>query len=241
MIAPKPLRAATGRARSGFTLIEVVVGIAIGGLVLYGMATAVFVVQKLYFDVLNEPFYEEHMQSVNSFMNYAFSSADVQADDSSEPNPLTGEEGDVATVTFRELPGAGFGDDALISFYLPGDLPILRTLETDEPPFGQVTGYLHFDDDAGLLLFWHGAADDPDEDPDIYQLLISPYVTGVEYCYYDSEDESWDIQDEPEEDGDVFQLPTYLRLTFDLYPGNEDEPRQLAFLLPNSSGGVPRP
>ncbi|MGF1485069.1 MAG: PilW family protein [Opitutales bacterium] len=224
---------ATRPPRAGFTLVEVVVGIAIGGMILYGMASAVFLVQKLYFDMLNEPFYEEHVQSVNSFLAFAFSAAEVQADESDEE--------DVATVAFRELPGSGFGEDALISFYLPGDLPILKILDEDEPPFGQVTGYLQFDERVGLLMYWHGEADNPDEDPEIYQTLISPLISQVEYCYYDEERESWEIEDAPEEEGDELLLPTYLRLTFDLYPGNEDEPRQLAFLMPETETNVPRP
>jgi prepilin-type N-terminal cleavage/methylation domain-containing protein len=237
---------ATRAARAGFTLIEVTIGIAIGGFILFGMASAVFLVDGLYRDAIEEPFYEEHIHSIDTFLTYAFSEAGLPpaGEDGENADPEPGAEssgGDAGGgVVLRELPGSGFGEEPMISFQLPGDLPMLRPLDEDAPVLGRVTAYLVFDDDAGLLLYWHGEPEEEGEEPDVYQLALSPHVALLEYAYYDPEFEEWEIEQTLREEDDEYLLPDYLRINFLLYP-DQQAYRTLDFLMPDEKAGVPLP
>jgi len=155
--------------------------------------------------------------------------------------PVPAEAGQAPPVTFERLPGASTFDPAYLSFELPPELPLLYSDELEEAP-ASVRAYLVMDAAReGLYLMWHrtGEAGDGD-DPDIYEVLLSPYASGFAYHYYDGDFGEWETLDEPREEGGDPQMPVFLTLAF----ANPEDGRErtVRFLMPGEEeANVPLP
>ena len=211
-------------AHTGFTLIEVVMSIALGGLLLTAAASFLFGIFHLKVNLEERPAFEEHIEGVERFLAFAFDNALTEDDDEA-----------AEAVSFAEVPGALLNQDEVLSFRLSGELPLFVEPETYLP---EVACFLVFNADDGLYLLWQTDAMAAEDDDDLRRTPISPYVTSLVYAYYDAEDDEWDESTEPEDaDGGGLKLPDMIKVIF-THP--EDERQEtIEILLPAADADVP--
>ncbi|MEO0795333.1 MAG: prepilin-type N-terminal cleavage/methylation domain-containing protein [Verrucomicrobiota bacterium] len=227
------------RLRRGFTLIEVILVVALGGVLLLSAASLVFGMFQLKVAVDSAPQQDEHIANLRRFLEYAFTQA--------KPINNTGEQGidggaangddDTAEppVAWKNLPGTSDLNEMTLAFRLPGDVPLFVD---DAQYLPAVDCYLVFEEGEGLYLHWQSDAMADEDTDDLRTTLLSPLVTKVEYYWYDAEDEDWEISEESEENDEGEEtVPDFIRLTF---VGDRDNPPTALLLLPPSDPEIPR-
>ena len=198
--------------------------IFLGGLLLTAAASFIFGIFQLKVNLEERPAFEEHIEGVERFLAFAFENAFADGDDESE-----------SAVTFAEVPGAGIGQDEVLSFRLPGELPLFVEPETYLP---EVTCYLVFDAKDGLYLLWQTEAMASEDTDDLRRTPLSPYAMSLVYAYYDADDDDWEESTEPEtaDEGGLKQ-PDMIKVIF-THP--EDEHTEtIVILLPPTEADVP--
>jgi prepilin-type N-terminal cleavage/methylation domain-containing protein len=208
VFAPRPPRRARPRPLArAFTLLEVLLTAAILGLILPLLLFFVLTLSEIWLEGVQGDFFPQHVDGVSEFLR--------QALERSEAVVAGGAEGETTLpVEWARPPGFSDLEDPLLMFRQV-EAPALFVREGESMPNLYV--YLYFDPDDGLSLLWYSSHDEEVEDKrDLWRTPVSPYVTALEYCYYDEDRERWNIVEDPEEnDDDAFLLPQFLKLTFE--------------------------
>ena len=93
--------------------------------------------------------------------------------------------------------------------------------------------------DVGLVLYWQSRLEVDFEEYVPRQTLLSKYVTGIEYHYYDPERELWELEPEPRRNTDrLYDIPHRIKVTFQSDLEDEDDMTYM-INLPNSNEGLP--
>lgn len=213
------------RRPTAFTLIEVLLAIVISGMVLTAASSFLVSIANIWINRGDNDFFVQHVDGVGVFLNQALAL--------SEGTEELGEGEDDLPVVWARPPGYSEFEPPLLAFRLRESPPLLSTLEF---PLPGVTAYLYFREDRGLYLLWHPHLVETEDIDDVYRTPLSPYCKGLEYHYYDEEEELWETTDEPLEDDDrQFILPDYLTLHFTW----EDETRSVPVYVPRRDQNVP--
>ncbi|WOO40037.1 PulJ/GspJ family protein [Rubellicoccus peritrichatus] len=232
----------------GFTLVEILMAVALGGLILVSASAFLMGVFNLSLIAEREPLFEEHVDSTTRFLEYAFSTAlpvpegavneEVQGTNNQRNTNNQSNSGDDSRpkISWQRIPGEiGLNPEAL-SFRLPGDIPIFVAEDSYLP---EVSCYLVFKDGEGLLLRWRTDEMASEDDDETLTSVISPYVTELIYYYYDREDDKWEDSDEAEQsDEGETMMPDFIGLSF-VYPDGREAKRQV--LLPAVDSERPLP
>ncbi|MFP4540015.1 MAG: prepilin-type N-terminal cleavage/methylation domain-containing protein, partial [Opitutales bacterium] len=211
----------------GFTLIEMVLTVALLGLLLPLLLGFVFNLSQIWLTGTQDKFFPQHVDGVALFLEQAMERSEAVVGD--------GAAGEATLpVEWARPPGVNELTDPMLMFR-QREAPALFVREGVVLP--NIYAYLRFDRDEGLSIVWYSAHDEEVEDErDLFETPVSPFVTGVEYCYYEREDDEWTIVDSPEEtNDDAFLLPQFLKLTFTY----EDEVIVRNLYLPQRSPDVP--
>ncbi len=201
----------------GFTLLEVLLALAVGAILLTAASSYVVSLANLWLNSGDDDFFMQHVDGVTLFLNSSLSQAESLGEQAADP------------VFWDRPPGYSEFDDPLLTFRLKDSPPIL-VWEGD--PLPGITGHLHFEHDEGLSLFWYSRLLEIEDENDVRRTDISPLVTAVSYCYYDPESDNWDFFDDPEEDrSGQFILPDFIKLRFE----HEDEVREVPIYIPRTS------
>lgn len=211
-----------------FSLIEVLMALALGGMVLTAAAAFLFGIFNITLMAEREPLFDEHVESTTRFLEYAFLTALPDEDKGGTSNrDRQGNAGqNTSPVAWKALPGGtGLNPEAL-AFKLNGDLPIF--VPEDMAYIPEVECFLVLDE--GLTLRWRTEAMRQEDADALLSSRLSPFVTGLTYYYYDREDDSWEDSDEAETADEGGQLlPDFIGLTFQ-HPDGREATRKI--LLP---------
>jgi prepilin-type N-terminal cleavage/methylation domain-containing protein len=246
-----------------FTLIEMLIVLTIGGILLTAATTLLvnmtllrsFPDSGLQFQLhcsnlqrfLEAGLNNETMPPVVENTSSAQNTDTAGGDDTNNrtaPNPS--QQAGTSTPTtienktiFAWLPEESESREPALEFSLVGDLPILEgTPEVNR----SVRAQIRLSEEDGLFLIWYyPARENSTDDFEIYQRRLSPWVHTIEYAYYDSEFETWDLEESPVRDSNTreYTLPEYIVLS--LKDGNSDAESKLQILLPSSESEVPHP
>ena len=108
-------------------------------------------------------------------------------------------------------------DEPLLSFQIRNNTPLLTNSQGVMPV--ENTLYLYFDTDEGLSLVHTSSLNqDIESDEDYQRTMLSPFVKNMEYIYWDTETETWELLDEPmtsPEDEFTYLIPNFLKLSFE--------------------------
>ena len=213
----------------GLTLIEMIATLAILGTFMTLLSFHLVGLSNIWLNRSNDDFFEQHVDGVVLFLNKAFEASETFA------SSAEGTENN-QPVEWARPPGWSDLDDPLLHFR-QAEAPALFVREGSALP--AVMAFLHFDEDMGLSALWFSLFDEEEIDDlnDLFRSSISPYVTKIEYAYYDLENDEWEMTDEPEENNDrEFILPNYLRLTF-FHPDFGE--RKKSIFVPSKSQELP--
>ena len=225
-LSPKGLSPVVGR--KGLTLIEMVVTIALMGIFLSLLSFHLVNLSNLWLSRSDDDFFEQHVDGVVLFLNKALEASEGQ---------MGGEEAaTTAAVSWQQPPGWSELDDPLLAFRQE-EAPALLAMEGS--PLPAIRAYLYFDKRDGLSILWYSElqAEEVEAPGDLRRTPVSPWVSQMEYAYYDIERDEWNIYDEPMEDeSGAFMLPDFLRLKFSHETYGE---RIRSILIPHASAEIP--
>ena len=125
---------------------------------------------------------------------------------------------DSKPILWKRLPGSANYEEPLLHFKLNHTPPLFVT-EGPQPSLDQVEVYLFFDSSKGLSMLWHSILKEETETvEDLRRTLISPYIKSLEYVYWDSRFEKWEIEKKPRYAEDSteqeYLLPRAIQLSF---------------------------
>lgn len=138
-------------------------------------------------------------------------------------------------LAWARPPGFAQFRDPLLKLSLSKPHPLLVDIE-NAPKTG-ISAYLYFDPDEGLSLLWHSLLQESIKDlEDLRRTLISPWLTQINYIYWDETSEKWETEPKPKpaESQGEYRLPSYLQLTFE-FEGDEST---RTLLIPVPSQGA---
>lgn len=233
----------------GFTMVEVLLALTIGGLVLVAATALLITISQAW---ANRPAtrdaFDAHVNGVAHFLA-------ALLDDASLPDqPNSKDEGEI--VDLKNPIGFSDIDDPLVSFFLKEAPPLLFN------PHGKsvkVRAYLYPEEGDALSLLWFSELQElekdekgnlqPVEEEALMKTMISPFCKEVYYCYYGEEDDeeddikTWEISSDllESEKKDGFRIPEFMKLVFSW----DDEDLERIISLPikrlSSSGIEPEP
>ena len=265
----KFLRIKRTRSRSGMTLIEVVLALAVAGFLLTAATSFVVSISNIWAERSQRNFFEDHVDGVTEFINVMLLSAgtyiqindnknsskqqqngaemniqgtsDIPSEqndtfiasrkkdpqenlryDSNSNGLMTNETSlrnrDSKPIIWEQLPGSANYKEPLLHFKL-NYTPPLFVSDSAQPSLNQVEVYLFFDSSKGLSVLWHSVLQEETETvEDLRRTLISPYVKSLEYVYWDSRFEKWEIEKKPREGENStereYLLPRAIQLSF---------------------------
>jgi prepilin-type N-terminal cleavage/methylation domain-containing protein len=239
-------------ARGGFTLIEILLALALVAILFGAMTFMLGNMALLWLSSKKGNFFPQHVDGVTLFLNEALRRSEAivppaptsagsnggqnQPEGRQNQPPPTNTDATTLPVEWARPPGWSDLDDPLLLFRQL-ETPALFVREGESLP--NVNCYLYFKRGEGLSILWYSdLEEDVEETSDLFRTEISRYVTEIAYCYYDAEDEEWEIEEDPmvsPEDRDAFLLPQYLKLTFEY----EDEEFVRNIYLPQRSTDAP--
>lgn len=166
------------RQDAGFTLLEVLLAIALAGLVLVSLNTFVFSMGELWGRDSERRLFDQHVNAVARFL----------AAEMSEATLPPAARANAAPVTPQQVTPSGGAAENLITFELPAGC---RILSWPDRPLPEVVCSLQVRERAGLFLLWHSRLEARfDTDPP-RETLLTPLATALSYDYFDANLKRW--------------------------------------------------
>ena len=190
-----------GRRRA-FTLLEMLLALALVALLLVAMSSFLFSMGELWGRRADVRLLDQHVRAVTRFLAQDLRTAAL---------PPFGR-ADAATFSLPEVrPRAGL-IERLFTFELPAGS---RLCDWPGPPLPEVVCSLQVRTNQGLLLLWQSRLERGFGEEAPRETLISPLVTGISFDYYDPEARRWTTENLLKLDPQGQPLvPGRLRLTF---------------------------
>lgn len=218
---PRP--ASCVRRRSGFTLLEMVLALALIGALMVALNTFIFSMTEIWGRNREPRLFDQHVRAVTRYLEAELRNAALPpAVDAQTP----------ALVPTSIRLESGVSED-LLTFELPAGS---RLLAWPERPLPEVICALTVRRDQGLILLWHSRLerDFPDDPP--REVVLTPLATELAYEYYDADFKRWErVPSLKRGTGGEFETPQRLRLTFAF----ENLRREVAIALPSPAQGLP--
>lgn len=194
--------AATNASARGFTLLEMLLALALIGLVLVSLNTFVFSMGELWGRNADVRLFERHTRAVTRFIERELRAAVLPPAGQPDTNPIGLEE---------IRPQNGMMEN-LLTFDLPAGS---RFFSWPDRPLPEVVCSFQVRPNEGLVLLWHSRLEKEFDTQPPRETPVSPLVSAMAYDYYDAETSRWtsermlkmDAQGKP-------MTPQRLRLTF---------------------------
>lgn len=212
------------RARAGFTLLEILLSVALVGLTLVAMNTFVFSMGELWGQRTDIRLFDQHVRAVTRFVEHELRTAAFPP--AVRPNTA-------AAVAVKEVRPRSTGTEKLLTFELPGGS---RFFTWPENPLPEVVCSLQARPGEGLVLLWHSRLERDFDTDSPRESVITPLLTGMTYDYWDADTSRWttetilknDTQGQP-------MTPQRLRLQF----AYNKLTRETVVIIPSVGQGMP--
>lgn len=216
-------RSTDSGTRRGFTLVELLLAISVMAMLLVALFTFVFSMGEIWGHGSEKRLFEQHVNAVTRHVEAMFRRATLPLGTGAAAEPFT----------VRELRLASGGTGNLLGFDLAdGD----RLLVWTGPPLPDVQCSLGLEPGRGLFLYWQSKLEINRLTEPPRSVLISPFVTRVDYFYRDDDSGSWRSDQSLQKSSENHWLvPDAIKLTF-VHSGVTAE-RTLT--LPSRNGALP--
>jgi hypothetical protein len=185
-----------------FTLLEILLSLALVMLVIVGLNTFIFSMGELWGHRSESRLLELHVRAVTRFLDQQLRLASLPPEAQAGTPP-------VAPQEIRPRNGAS---DNLLTFELPSGC---RLFNWSGPALPDVICSLQVRDGEGLFLLWHSKLEKHFADDPPREVLITPLVTSMTYDYYDSEGKRWQTETTLRRgSSNQLEAPQRLRLQF---------------------------
>ncbi len=210
------------RARSGFTLVELLMAIGIMAMLLVALFTFVFSMGEIWGHGSEKRLFEQHVNAVTRHLEAMFRRATLPIGASALAEPFT----------IREI-RTGSGTGNLLGFDLAdGD----RILIWNGPPLPEVQCSLGIEANRGLMLYWQSKLEINHATEPPRSVLVSPFVTRIDYFYRDDESGIWRNDTSPQKSSEGHWLvPVSIMLTY----AHAGATAERTHTLPARNGALP--
>lgn len=217
--SPRRPRAGSG----GFTLLEVLLSIALVAMLLIMMNATVFSMGELWGRGSDRRLFDQHVVAVTRYLDRELRAATL---------PPAVRIGDTP-VTAPEIKPISGSPDNLLTFALPAGS---RLVAWPDHPLPDVVCSLQAREGEGLILLWHSSLETKFDDDPPRETVISSLVTALSYDYYDANLKSWSTETELKKGpSDQIMIPQRLRFTFSY----DKMTRETVITLPTATEGLP--
>ena len=181
-------------------MIELLLSLALVGLLLTAMNQFIFSMGELWGRGADERLFDQHVRAVTRFVEQTL-------DETALPSARG-----IQALAFQDVRLPDAPTTTLLTFELPAGS---RVLPWPEAPLPDVVCALGVRRDEGLVLYWHSRLEQHFADEPPRATVLTPLVTGVSYDYYNPNFKNWQNYQTPQRDSNgQWQLPTRLRLQF---------------------------
>ena len=211
------------RHTAGFTLLEILLALALVALVLVSMNSFVFSMGELWGRNADLRLFDQHARAVTRFLQGEFRAATF---------PPAGRAGTDAIVAQEIRPASGMTEN-LLTFELPEGS---RLFNWPDRPLPEVVCSLQVREREGLLLLWHSRLEKRFADDPPREAVITPLVSAMSYDYYDATFKNWKNESQLRRDNNnKIMVPQRLRLKFT----HGKLERETTIVLPTAPEGLP--
>ena len=211
------------RLPCAFTLLEILLALALTAMVLVSLNTFVFSMGELWGRNTDVRLFDRHVRAVTRFLDQELHSAALP------PSAVAG----ATPIVPQEIKPANGATDNLITFELPAGS---RLLVWPDRPLPEVLCSLQARAGTGLVLLWHSRLEQKFADDPPRETVITPLVTALGYDYYDSDFKTWKTETSIRKDSSgQLQSPQRLRLMF----AYGKLKRESVIALPSPTEGLP--
>ncbi len=219
------------RYHPAFTLVEVLISIALVGLLLVALNAFIFSMGELWGRGTDQRLFDQHMRAVTHFLDQELRAAVLPPVTRIGDTPITG----------QEITPDGASSDNLLTFVLPEGTRLADAADESSPrrvpiALPEVVCSLQARDGEGLVLLWHSALETRFTEDPPRETVISPLVTALSYDYFDPNFKRWTTQTVLQKDNNgALEVPQRLRLTFTYNKVTHDT----TITLPATTQGLP--
>ncbi len=209
------------KSKTGFTLLELLLSLALIGLLLVAMNQFIFSMGELWGRGTDVRLFDRHTRAVTRFVEKMLGSTVLPEAQGSQ----------ALTVEDIRLPDGPV--TPLLTFELPAGS---RALPWPDAPLPDVVCSLGVRPDQGLVCYWHSQIETHFADESPRATVLSPLVTGISYDYYNASYNRWQTYPTMQRDSSGrWQMPTRLRLQFTY----NRLTRETVVTLPSASQALP--
>lgn len=214
-----------GRGRA-FTLVEILIAMAIASMLIVGMTTLIFSMGELWGRNTDIRLFDLHTRNVTRFLESELAAAALPPSGGAggTQTTTTGANANTAATTapvaVQEVRDQTGNADNYLTYELPNGS---RLCVWPDRALPNVVCSLAYREGQGLILLWHSRLEINFDIDAPRETLITPLVTGMTYDYYDTDTKTW--KNEPtlrKDNSNQGVLPQRLRLLFS-YSGHTAE------------------
>jgi len=186
----------------GFTLLEILLALALTALVLVSLNVFVFSMGELWGRNSDVRLFDRHVRAVTRYLDQELRTAALP------PSAVAG----ATPIVPQEIKPLNGSTDNLLTFELPAGS---RLLAWPDRPLPEVVCSLQARDREGLVLLWHSRLETKFTDDPPRETIITPLCTALAYDYYDADFKTWKTEPAIRQDNSgQLETPQRLRLTF---------------------------
>lgn len=232
------IRVTSRRHSGGFSLPELLVAVVIGAALIVTAVTFAFSMGELWGSGSETRLFDQHVRGVTRFLEGILQHAKPPPAEAASSIQAPSAETEDLLMAWQKPRGKSGGgiNEELLTFELPESPGVFAW---PEQPLPFVVCALRLDSRDGLFLQWKSRLEIDFDDVAPRELRVSPFVTGITYYYYESEENQkpqWDERSDPRMgENRKLEVPQRLRLTF----AYEGVTREVDLILPGVASGVP--
>lgn len=188
---------------AGFTLIEILISLAITALLLLGLNAFIFSMGELWGRNSDVRLFNQHVNAVSRFLEEEFRIATFPPYARASSQPIAPE----------QVTAPNGIQDTFLTFELTDGC---RVLNWPDRPLPEVVCSLQVVPNSGLHLIWQSRLETTFQVQPPRDLVLTPFVTGIAYDYYDTNAHSWTTSPTLNLDTSTGMplVPADIRLTF---------------------------
>ena len=168
----------TRRPASGFTLLEVLLALALVALLLVSLNTFIFSMGELWGRRTDVRLFDQHVRAVTRFLEHELRAAALPP--AARPNSTP--------IALQEIKPQFGLMEKMLTFELPAGS---RLFNWPERPLPEVVCSFQARQKEGLVMLWHSRLEKNFETDAPRESVITPLVTALSYDYYDPETNRW--------------------------------------------------
>jgi prepilin-type N-terminal cleavage/methylation domain-containing protein len=218
-----PRRTGPARRRRGFTLLEILLALALVALLLVALNTFVFSMGELWGRGTDVRLFDQHVRAVTRFLEHELRTAALPPFARTNSTP----------IGLQEVRAENGLTENLLTFELPAGS---RLFNWAGQPLPEVVCSLQVRRDEGLLILWHSRLEKNFETDPPRETVVSRLVSAVSYDYFEPEFNRWTTETTLKLDPQGKPLtPQRVRLVFSY----EKLTRDVVITLPAPQEGLP--